>query len=386
MIGSAALRHLSSLGGQVIGIGTSPPRGEKARPRDGQNDCYGLFSSHQDEGRIARCMDRRDLWSQLARRSIARYLDLARESGVDFWDPRGALVAFDDAGVWKSYEALAQKLGMRRELLGSDGRFAGYRLAAKASVIHEIHHAGVIRPLELIAAQKRLAQRQGALCLEATVQSIEKQSKGWRVQAGIHEINARKLLLCTGPYLQKLHGHELPAKVWPEPVILAEVRPDQLERWSKLPALVYALQDRRLLDCYVVPPKLYPDGKYYFKLGGTHRDAKPLLDDAAMCRWMLTEDADRVHDDHLRVLQSLLPDAEFLSSQVRPCLITKSCTGYPFLDQLEDGLFIAVAGNGYAAKSSDALGELAAKLVVHGSGFEDAEIDMKLLRVPRFGR
>ena len=72
----------------------------------------------------------------------------------------------------------------------------------------------------------------------------------------------------------------------------------------------------------------------------------------------------------LRVLPGLL--AEEWST--KPCLIPDTPTKLPYLEIVEPGLVMAVGSNGYAAKSADAIGALAAGLVVNGR-WTDPQLD-----------
>lgn len=84
LIGSAACRHLSlRFGSSVVGIGP-------AEPQDWGSHT-GVFASHYDQARITRIVDRNDVWSKLAARSIASYKSIQDESGITFHHPVGSL-------------------------------------------------------------------------------------------------------------------------------------------------------------------------------------------------------------------------------------------------------------------------------------------------------
>ena len=52
----------------------------------------------------------------------------------------------------------------------------------------------------------------------------------------------------------------------------------------------------------------------------------------------------------------------------KPCAITRTSNKHPIIDALDDGqVFVATGGNGSAAKSSDEIGRLVAKLAIDGS-------------------
>ena len=61
-------------------------------------------------------------------------------------------------------------------------------------------------------------------------------------------------------------------------------------------------------------------------------------------------------------LRSLLPQAELAELVAAPCVVTGTPNGYPYIGWVDDGLAVALGGNGSAAKSSDELGRLAASL------------------------
>ena len=61
-------------------------------------------------------------------------------------------------------------------------------------------------------------------------------------------------------------------------------------------------------------------------------------------------------------LRALLPNVEYSSITSRPCVITRTPTELPYLGFVEDGIAVAIGGNGSAAKSSDEIGRLAASL------------------------
>ena len=55
-----------------------------------------------------------------------------------------------------------------------------------------------------------------------------------------------------------------------------------------------------------------------------------------------------------------------MSWATKPCLITETPSDLPYVEHLAPGLVIAAGGNGYAAKSANAIGALAADLLTSG--------------------
>ena len=70
----------------------------------------------------------------------------------------------------------------------------------------------------------------------------------------------------------------------------------------------------------------------------------------------------------------VLPGLHAEGWSTKPCLIPDTPTKLPYLEIVEPGLVMAVGSNGYAAKSADAIGALAAGLVVNGR-WTDTELD-----------
>jgi glycine/D-amino acid oxidase-like deaminating enzyme len=67
----------------------------------------------------------------------------------------------------------------------------------------------------------------------------------------------------------------------------------------------------------------------------------------------------------------MLPEVEFQSFTVKPCIYARTPTLRPFIDHLGPRVVVAAGGNGRAAKSADAIGSLAARLALTGD-WEDA--------------
>ena len=126
-------------------------------------------------------------------------------------------------------------------------------------------------------------------------------------------------------------------------------------------------------DLYLVPPTDYPDGTIRLKLGATLRTYRELPTAEAKRAWM-RGDAHREELPGLRsLLEALVPGLRAVAWETKPCLITETPSDLPFVAHLAPGLVVAAGGNGYAAKSANAIGALAADLLVTG-GWSDAEL------------
>ena len=106
-------------------------------------------------------------------------------------------------------------------------------------------------------------------------------------------------------------------------------------------------------------------------------DVSDLTDVADLTEWFRGDGDPNEIDCLTHNLHSLLPDAPLGDIVTAPCVITGTATGMPFIGWVDDGVAVAIAGNGSAAKSSDELGRIGASLFDE-SGWDSA-IDPELL-------
>ncbi|MGI9596918.1 MAG: hypothetical protein ACR2QK_12205, partial [Acidimicrobiales bacterium] len=121
----------------------------------------------------------------------------------------------------------------------------------------------------------------------------------------------------------------------------------------------------------------------YIKMGGSRRDATTIDQVGPMNEWMSQGSVDERLPLLKQVLTQILPDVAFEGWRTRPCLVTDTTTGLPYIDRLEDGMTVAFGGNGHAAKSADAIGALAADLALTGT-WNDPDLAADLFTA-RFG-
>jgi len=212
--------------------------------------------------------------------------------------------------------------------------------------------------------------------INVAVTSVERTSNGWPVSGPWGQVSGRQVLMATGVYGGELVGRQLDLERRPRTVLMAEV-----DESVAVPALISAAHDSRLNDIYWVPPVVYPDGRRCIKIGGDLVDTPSLAPDQ-FDDWFNSNGNDTEADALVACLGALLPEVGFLSLKHMPCVITETPSGYPYIGWIDDGLAVAVAGNGSSAKSSDELGRLAATLFSEGgwsSKLDPAEFE------PQFG-
>ena len=374
LIGAAALRHLAA-GRRCVGIGPAEPA-EWSTHR-------GVFASHYDSGRITRRLDKQREWAVLAGRSIGSYAGIEAASGITFHHPVGVLIAEVDPARLATTIAVAEGLGVEFETCNPGSPFGDDRVAlpGAATVLRERAPGGFIDPRRMLAAQLAVATGSGARVLAEQAAGIERRSAGgWLVRTTDGStVQAEQVVIATGPHADELDG--LPRRpcidVVAETTVLAEVSAGELQRLVGLPSII--VDDPAQDHLYSVPPTRYPDGGMYIKLGATHRDER-VLSPTERRAWM-TGDQHVADLDWLRdLLLGLLPGLQADAWLTRPCLIPDTPTKLPYLEIVDRGFVMAVGGNGYAAKSADAIGALAAGLVIDRR-WTDTELDEQSFRL-----
>jgi sarcosine oxidase len=361
LVGSAALRHLAGQGFEVVGIGVAEPSVLSSHS--------GPFGSHYDSGRVTRHLDPSREWAMLAETAIARYRHLEERSGIRFHFPTGMVLAERDPVRVAQVRAVASELAVAHTEGDLDARVD---LVPGHTVFFEPGPAGFIDPRRMLSAQLGVAASDGARIVLDEVIGLE---FGNLVQILTREHGAvvvDQVVLAAGPHTDEIAGAPpLPRfDVRSETVVLAHLDQDERERLRGLPAVLAEVDDEVFADVYLVPPTLYPDGTVRLKMGASRR-VPVRLETATERRLWMRGDA---HRDDLpglrRLVEALIPRLSARSFETRPCLITDTLTGLPHIDRLDERTVLAAGGNGYAGKSADAIGSLAAGLVAGEWGDE----------------
>tara|TARA_Y100000768_G_scaffold159877_1_gene119512 strand:- start:15197 stop:16342 length:1146 start_codon:yes stop_codon:yes gene_type:complete len=348
LIGSAAARHLAEAGCNVIVIGPDEPLDRRVS--------QGPFCSHPDEGRITRIAGRTPIWSQLAARSIARYADIADRSGIEFHSPCGLVSSSPKISEWLENSELA---GGDAHSVDSEWVSAetGISLTNGHPVLYEGAPAGYINPRSLVKAQTELVGQAKGVVVTESASTITALDGGYQINGNCGSLSADRVLVTTGAFGSELLQRPLDLRRMPRTTVTAEISID-----SDLPSLICVdPPDERLQEIYWVPPVRYSDGRVALKIGGDLRDAKPVAQDA-LTPWF-QGDGDSLEVEALKnSLLGLLPGVEVASWAQKPCVVTNTASGHPYIGWVEDGVAVALGGCGSAAKSSDELGRLAAEL------------------------
>lgn len=374
LIGSAAARHLAEAGVEVTLIGVA------------ENNPHGVFASHYDEARVTRRTDADPIWSNLATEAIGRYADIEERSGIRFHDPCGHircdLPEKHPTSVLKAVRAISKSLGAGVSEVApaaiSDSH--PYLRFDPTSVLQvETAPAGIINPRLLVRAQQHLAVRAGAKRIAEAALAVDRAGEHFVIETTGRTIQARRTLVCTGPHTNdfQLTPKPLPIDVRPETVLLVETSPKVAKLLDGMPGIIWKFSHRPPAEyAYVLPPVAYPDGKTYLKIGADNdRDIR--VDTLEMKRAYMRSSGSQSTAAYLRkLIDELIPAVRGLPQRTKPCLLTYSPKRYPIIDEVAADWFVAVAGCGASAKSSDQIGKLAADTVLRRQWCESFSRDL----------
>lgn len=373
MMGAAAARHLARQADGVAAIGPDEPENRKTHE--------GVFGSHYDEGRITRTIDPDADWARLANRSIARYAEIERESGIGFYMPAGCLVVGPKRGGTDRYigdvAEAAARLGVETSLLDDGGlkaRFPFFAFPEGSEGVHEARGAGHISPRRLVKAQSLLAEKAGARIIRQTVASVREENGLAVVRTAEGDtFTAEKALLATGGFsiAQNLLSAPLQLKVRGRTIAFFEVSEADAAALAAMPSLIVKSPDD-VDSIYMLPPIRYPDGRFYVKIGGDPDDFD-LERESDVRAWFRTDGREPVGAHLARIVETLLPGLKALSFSTGSCVTSYTPTSYPMIAYTASPqIAVVTGGNGMAAKSSDEIGRLGAELLLRGRIKDDA--------------
>lgn len=193
------------------------------------------------------------------------------------------------------------------------------------------------------------------------------------------KIKAQKVLLTPGAYvnLHSLITHLCPQKphltLTTQTVAYLEVTAKEAIRLKDMPTACTDYPYGKLDGTYILPPLLYPDGKYYLKLGHGDHFEQIVTDEKFMEKWYSDGQGDPEAVEALtEFIQTFVPSLKFESVSGGCCVTSNTPQKLaPFIEEIHSGLILAAGGCGYAAKSSDEIGRLAAVLSTTGKWDSD---------------
>lgn len=368
MMGAAAARYLAAGSDGVALIGPDEPA-DVAGHR-------GVFGSHYDEARITRTIDPNPVWALLANRSIARYGDIERESGIRFYHEAGCLMVGPQQGGTDPYVsnilAAAGRLSVTTDLLDAGqlaDRFTYFDFGQGCEGVFQARDAGYVNPRRLVEAQSVLAKKAGVSLVPETVVSVREEGDGVIVEtdAGGRYV-ADKVLVAAGGFsiAEGLLPRQVDLKVFARTVAFFEIPEHELNRYSGMPSLIHQPDDPTD-HIYLLPPVPYPDGKTYLKIGGDPDDLL-LTNEPDIRAWFRSGGRESTRKHLKRIIDRLIPSLAETEPTMSACVTSFTPTGYPAIGFAPGSSRIATVtgGCGAAAKSSDEIGRLGAEMLLAG--------------------
>ena len=372
MMGAAAARHLAAETDGVALIGPDEPKDAAAHE--------GVFASHYDEARITRTIDPNPVWALLAKRSIARYGEIAAASGIDFFHPAGCLMVGPRRGGRDPYVAdicaAAGRVGADVELIDDRslaGRFPYFSFGSGCEGVFEAAGAGYVNPRRLVEAQSVLARRAGATLIAETVVSTRETGGGVLVRtAEGREVRGDRVLVAAGGF--SIAGNLLPKpvdlSVYARTVAFFEIPETEHARYAGMPSLIHQPDDPHD-HIYLLPPVRYPDGKTYLKIGGDPDDLR-LHTEPDVRAWFRSGGRASTRDHLKRIIDTLVPSLAAAPLSMGACVTSFTPGNYPAIGFAGERTAVLTGGCGAAAKSSDEIGRLGASLLLGRGLDEDA--------------
>ena len=374
MIGSAAARYLSKWSDGVALIGPDEPSGD-------WSNHDGVFASHYDQGRITRRLDESLVWAMWGDRSINTYAEIEAESGIQFHHPCGGISICEPSADPNSsigrLKHIAWQLGTTFDTYTSEAYRAKrpeISLNDNLLVLHETAGAGYINPRSLVAAQVKIAEKQGADIIREQIASIDPDGQGVTIKmTNGRSIRAEQVMVAAGAWTQFLTGADLGLIPHPRTIVLARIDEKEAERLKELPTIIFyeGCEHPDVYDFYILPPIQYPDGHTYIKLGGDLRGISIPKSAAELEAWFHGNGSPVEAAGLEEVLRRVIPNLRTEEIVTKTCVTTYHPDGLPQIKSIfKDRVMVATAGCGASAKSSNEIGRLAAiqLLSLTGSG------------------
>jgi sarcosine oxidase len=353
MIGTATAKYLAKANHDVLLIGPNEPsQGTEAL----------VYASHYDAARICRRVGSDHGWTQLNLQSLAAFPEIEQESGINFHCPVSCLYVseYPDDPCLRYGRALAADISQpprfidSREDLNKEYPMFIFPHGVKAMI--EPAPSGYIRPLDLISAQLKIFENNGGLFINDTVIKVQHNRKDYQIitQTG-HNYLASKVIVCSGSFtnFNQLINHPLAINLESETVLLVET-PGPI---PEIPCLLWETSRPDYNGIYLIGPVLYPDQKYYIKMGCNLSEDFHFNTLSEIQHWFKSDDHIRNKDRLLDIFKYLMPHIKINNVITKPCIIARTPHKKPYIGQLDHGLFVAAGGNGYSAKCSDAIGQ-----------------------------
>lgn len=365
LLGSATARHLALENAKVTLVGPTEEQGLNSGK---------VFASHYDQTRVQRIVAHDELWTRLNLDSVKSWSVLKDQTGIDFYEENGCIYAnnfLDD--YLKSAPSLADKFGLEIHTVDSSLKLSEISpclsIEAPFFGLFEPKLAGMLNPRMLVSAQLQALKLLGGTELNDFVVDVSPSDGQWsvRTSTGMTHV-APQVVVAAGAFTN--HFNLIPKALdfynKSEVVIVSEISESDYLKLKGMPSLLFEVKEDDFDGIYLTAPTKTADGRYIMKLGLNQKLDLNLNDYSDLVKWFNAGDYSEYAPVLVRERNRLFPEVKFLNSVLKPCVISRTVTENPYIEEIAKGLFVAVGCNGYSAMSSDAQGRQAAALVANG--------------------
>ena len=359
-MGAPAARLLAAGGMRVALIASPEPTGQA---KDGEP-----FGAHYDVSRLTWLSHTDPIETELSVRSQRAMAALDASEGGIFSGTGSLFVAAPgrDEGRIES----ARALGI--EILDASQLQEAFPLMQFPSDVHgfrDVSAPGIMNPRAVVAAEQRAAVAAGATMFSTHATQVVNESGMAVHMADGRVCTARRVLVAAGAFSNQagLLPRPLALRMKQETVLLARLTDEAAARLSVYPSTVYQLASTEISDVYSCPPLRYPDGSMCLKWGCNTLEDRWLHSIDEITDWYRGGDSDSVGEIIRPYMEAFIPAMEASGWVTNRCAVTYTAHGKPYIDEVEDKIYVAVGGNGHSAKWSPVLGSMAAELILDGA-------------------
>ncbi len=365
LIGSAGAKYLAEMGLRVALIGPTESQAKESGK---------VFASHYDISRVQRVIAEDDVWTRLNVESTSAWKDLEISTGVNFFQPNGCVYINDHEDEYlKNVDKLAKKFSLNfNQVNGRDQlreKLPHVEIGESVFGIYEGAGAGLIQPRKLILAQLTAFRTFGGREIQEVVVDLQKVDGVWTATTDSGaQYSAKKVLIAAGAFTNffNLLPKKLKFQNKSEVVITAELSESDFEKLAGMPSVLFEIRRDEFDGIYLTAPLELEDGRKILKMGLNQALDLNLDRHEEIVQWFQRDSFREFGPVLERELFKLFPTIEFLKTELKPCVISRTATESPYIGEVEDGLFVAHGCNGYSAMSSDAQGRQGAKLLATG--------------------
>lgn len=362
LVGTAAAKHFSMHNSNVLLIGPDEPK---------DTESATVYASHYDQARIQRLIGIDDAWTKLNIESVRQYPSIEMESGIKFHYPVGCYYINPHGRDEYLNNAPSISKLLHCNYQDIDHYKQHYAIPKSSEGIIEDDPSGYIEPRNLLKAQQLIFQKNGGHFYNDIVTSVLDSNQIFKIQTSTNNVfYSKKILFALGSFFNYsyLLPFTLDMTTKSETIILAEVSESVALQMKHYPSLLYEIETHELDGIYLIQPVIYPDGKYYIKMGCNLSEDIYFEDLNQIQQWFRYGNSDRSIPKMEHILRSLLPHVQFGNIISKRCIISRTPHGRPYIGESKwQNVYIAGGCNGYSAMCSDGIGHQVAHCIQHGS-------------------